>query len=74
MLDKIINIISNYQGIEKEKITLQSDLIKDLGLSSFDITELVCAFEDEFGLEIPDRKIRTFQTVEDIVKFIESQE
>lgn len=74
MLDRIIDIISNYQGIEKEKITLQSNLIKEIGLSSFDVTELVCIFEDEFNIEIPDRKISTFQTVEDIVRFIETQE
>lgn len=74
MLDRIIDIISNYQGIEKEKITLKSNLIKEIGLSSFDVTELVCIFEDEFNIEIPDRKISTFQTVEDIVRFIETQE
>lgn len=74
MLDRIIDIISNYQGIEKEKITLKSSLIKEIGLSSFDVTELVCIFEDEFNIEIPDRKISTFQTVEDIVRFIETQE
>lgn len=74
MLDKVIEIISKYQGVEKEKITLQSNLVKEIGLSSFDVTELVCIFEDEFNIEIPDRKISTFQTVEDIVRFIETQE
>ena len=74
MLDKIIDIISEYQGVDKEKINLNSNLIKEIGLSSFDVTELVCRFEDEFEIEIPDRKIATFQTVEDIYNFINEQE
>ena len=74
MLDKIIETISEYQGMEKEKINVNSNLIKDVGLSSFDVTELVCRFEDEFNIEIPDRKIATFQTVEDIYNFIKEQE
>ena len=72
MLDKIVDIISNYQGIEKGKINLKSDLIKDIGLSSFDVTELVCKLEDEFEIEIPDREIRTLQTIEDMVNYIET--
>lgn len=74
MLDKIIDIISEYQGIDKENINTNSNLVKEVGLSSFDVTELVCRFEDEFDIEIPDRKIATFQTVEDIYNFINEQE
>lgn len=74
MLDKIIDIISEYQGIDKENINTDSNLVKEVGLSSFDVTELVCRFEDEFDIEIPDRKIATFQTVEDIYNFINEQE
>ena len=74
MKDKVIDIISSYQGIDKENINESSNLIKEIGLSSFDVTELVCKFEDEFDTQIPDRKISTFQTVGDIVKFIEEQE
>lgn len=70
MLDKIIEIISTYQGISKEKINLDSNLIKDIELSSFDVTELVCKFE----IEIPDRKISTFQTVRDIYEYIKEQQ
>ena len=73
MLEKIINIICEYSGVEKEKVSKESKLIKDIGLSSFDVTELVCKFEEEFDIEIPDRKISTFQTIEDIFEFINIQ-
>lgn len=71
MLEKVIDIISEYQGIDKSKINEDSMLISDLGLSSFDVVSLSCKLEDEFDVEIPDRQIRTIQSVKDIVDFIE---
>lgn len=73
MLDKIIDIICEFTEVNKDNINLESNLVKDLGLSSFDITELVCRFEDEFDITVPDRKISTFQTIEDILNFIKEQ-
>ena len=73
MEEKVIDIISQYAGIDKEHITLDSDIIQDLELSSFDVTELACELEDEFELEVPDRKISTFQTVRDVVEYIEAE-
>ena len=72
MEEKVIEIISKYSALDKEEITLDSNLINDVELSSFDITELVCDLEDEFGLEVPDRKISSFQTVGDIIDYIRS--
>ena len=73
MEERIIEIISQYSGLDKEDITLDSDIIQDLELSSFDVTELACELEDEFGLEVPDRKISSFQTVRDVVEYIENE-
>lgn len=70
MLDRVIEIISEYQGIDKETINKDSNLVTDIGLSSFDVTELVCRVEDEFEIQIPDRMIRSLQTVEDIFDYI----
>ncbi len=70
MEEKLIELISNYQGIEKDSISLDSKLINDLGLSSYDIVDLACQIEDEFGKEIPDDKIRGLQTVQDIVDLL----
>lgn len=70
MLDRVIEIISEYQGIDKESINKDSNLVTDIGLSSFDVTELVCRVEDEFEIQIPDRMIRSLQTVGDIFDYI----
>ena len=63
----------SYKEVMLFELDLESNLVKDLGLSSFDITELVCRFEDEFDITVPDRKISTFQTIEDILNFIKEQ-
>lgn len=71
MLDRVIGVISKYQGIDKESINAQSLLTKDLGLTSYDVIGLVGRFEDEFDVEVPDRKIKSLKTVNDVVDFIE---
>ena len=70
MLEKVKNIICEYQGLESDSINENSNLITDVGLSSFDVVSLVCIFENEFNIEVPDRKIREFKTIKDIVNYI----
>lgn len=70
MEEKVIEIICKYQKIDKSKVTLESNLMKDIGLSSFDVIGLVCNFEEAFDVEIPDRAITTVRTVGDIVNLI----
>ena len=72
MLEKVIAIISDYQDIPADSIHADTQLISDLGFSSFDVVSLVGRFEDEFDIEVPDRKIKLMKTVDDIVKFIEA--
>ena len=71
MLDKVISIISEYQDIPADTIHTDSHLVNDLGFTSYDVVSLVGKFEDEFDIEVPDRKIKLMKTVGDIVKFIE---
>lgn len=73
MLEQVISIISEYQGISASNITENSQLIQDLGFTSYDVVSIVGRFEDEFDIEVPDRKIKMMKTVADIVAFIESQ-
>ena len=73
MLEQIISIISEYQGIPAFNINENSQLIQDLGFTSYDVVSIVGRFEDEFDIEVPDRKIKMMKTVADIVTFIESQ-
>ena len=72
MLEKVISILSEYQDIPVNTIHADSHLVKDLGFSSYDVVSLVSKFEDEFDIEVPDRKIKLMKTVNDIVKFIEA--
>ena len=72
MLDQVIFIISEYQDIPADTIHADSHLVNDLGFTSYDVVSLVGKFEDEFDIEVPDRKIKLMKTVDDIVKFIEA--
>ena len=58
---------------DAEEITLDKHLVKDLDIDSFGLMELVMAFESEFGVEIPDRDLRLFTTVGDIVNYLEQK-
>ena len=71
MLEKVIAIICDYQGIAADTITPETHLVSDLELNSYDVVALVTQFEDEFGIEIPDRSIKKLQTVSDISKYME---
>ena len=59
-------------GVEKDKVTDSASFIDDLGSDSLDTVELVMAFEEEFGIEIPDDAAESIQTVGDAVNFINS--
>ena len=72
MLEKVISIISEYQDIPADTIHADSHLVNDLGFTSYDVVSLVGKFEDEFDIEVPDRKIKLMKTVDDIVKYIEA--
>ncbi len=71
MEEKVINIISSVCEIDKKDIKLDSNLVNDLELESLDVVDLVVAFEKEFNIKIDDKDIKQFQTVEDIVKYLE---
>lgn len=73
MLEKLKDILSKTIGMENSEINKDSDLKADLGLSSFDLAELACVVEDEFDIEIPNRAIKDFKTVGDVIAFIEKQ-
>lgn len=71
MLEKIISILSEHTTATE--IHAGSSLAQDLDLSSFDIMEIIVAFEDEFHIEISDRDIRKFITVQDIQTYLEEK-
>ena len=70
MFAKTVELLKEYMDDDYE-ITMDSDLVEDLGLSSLEVISMVAAFEDEFGIEVPDRVIPTLRTVGDIVNYLE---
>lgn len=73
MTDKIKTILSDYSGISADKISEETNLVSDLGLSSLDVVNIIVAFEDEFNIEIPDSDIRSLKKVGDIRLYIEKK-
>ena len=68
--ERVRKKVVEHLGVEEEKVTENASFIDDLGADSLDTVELVMAFEEEFGIEIPDDAAETIQTVGDAVKFI----
>ena len=68
---KVKEIIVQQLGVDAEKVTPDASFVDDLGADSLDVVELVMAFEEEFGCEIPDDAAETILTVGDAIKFLE---
>ena len=69
--ERVKKIVVEHLGIEADKVSETASFIDDLGADSLDTVELVMAFEEEFGVEIPDDAAETILTVGDAIKFIE---
>ena len=70
--DRVKKIVVEHLGVENEKVTEEASFIDDLGADSLDIVELVMAFEEEFGVEIPDDAAEKITTVKDAISYIDS--
>ncbi|HEX8694140.1 MAG TPA: acyl carrier protein [Longimicrobium sp.] len=71
---KVKDIIINELGVEAEKVTREASFVEDLGADSLDTVELVMAFEEEFGMEIPDEEAEKLQTVGDAIDYIQNHQ
>ena len=69
--EKVKSIIVEQLGVEADEVTSEASFTEDLGADSLDIVELVMAFEEEFGCEIPDDAAEHILTVGDAVRFLE---
>jgi acyl carrier protein len=69
--DRVKKIVVEHLGVEQDKVTEDASFIDDLGADSLDIVELVMAFEEEFGVEIPDDAAEKITTVKDAIDYIE---
>jgi len=72
--EKVKKIVVEHLGVDEAKVTPEASFIDDLGADSLDTVELVMAFEESFGVEIPDDAAEKIQTVKDAIEFIEKQQ
>jgi acyl carrier protein len=72
--ERVKKIVVEHLNVDAEKVTDSASFIEDLGADSLDTVELVMAFEEEFGIEIPDDAAESIVTVGDAVKYIEKSQ
>lgn len=73
VIDKIKEMLEKQLGIDKSKITEDSDIIKDIGADSLDIVEFLMDAENEWGITIEEEDVKNLHTIGDVVKYIESR-
>ncbi|WOE76570.1 acyl carrier protein [Alterisphingorhabdus coralli] len=72
--DRVKKIVVEHLGVEADKVSTDASFIDDLGADSLDIVELVMAFEEEFGVEIPDDAAEKISTVNDAIEYIDNNQ
>jgi acyl carrier protein len=70
--DKVKSIIVDQLGVDEDQVTVDASFVDDLGADSLDTVELVMAFEEEFGIEIPDEDAEKITRVKEAVDYIEA--
>ena len=74
VFEKVKKIVIEHLDADADKVTVEASFIDDLGADSLDTVELVMAFEEEFGIEIPDDAAEKIQTVGDAVTYINANQ
>jgi acyl carrier protein len=69
--DKVVDIVAEQLGVDKDKITRESNFINDLGADSLDLVEMVMEFESQFGIRIPEDQTDKIQTVGEAIEAID---
>jgi acyl carrier protein len=69
--ERVVDIVAEQLGVEKEKIKRESNFVNDLGADSLDTVELVMELEEEFDINIPDESAEKIQTVGEAIEHIE---
>jgi acyl carrier protein len=69
--DRVKKIVVEHLGVDEDKVVAEANFIDDLGADSLDTVELVMAFEEEFGCEIPDDAAEKIQTVGNAIDYLE---
>jgi acyl carrier protein len=70
--EKVKGIIVENLGVDEEEVTPEASFVDDLGADSLDVVELVMAFEEQFGIEIPDEDAEKITRVKEAIEYIEA--
>ena len=68
--DRVKKIVVEHLGVDEDKVVEKASFIDDLGADSLDTVELVMAFEEEFGVEIPDEDAEKIQSVQNAIDYV----
>ncbi len=71
VFEKLRAILSHQFDVEADTITMETNIIEDLGADSLDVVDMLMSLEDEFDVEIPDEEIEKMRTVAEVVAYIE---
>jgi acyl carrier protein len=71
VFDKIKEIIMEQISVDEDAITMDTHLMRDLEADSLDAVEIIMAIEDEYDIEVPDEEAEKFQSVGDLVRYVE---
>lgn len=74
IFEKVKAIVAEQLGAEEEDIKLETSMMKDLDADSLDAVEIIMELEDEFEIEIPDEDAEAFNSIGEIVEYIESKQ
>lgn len=72
MYEKFVDLLVDELQIDRNEITMESELSNDLGINSIELADLVMLCEEKFDIEINDEDIRKFTTVADVVNYLET--
>jgi len=73
MTEKVISLLAEQLNIDAKTIKSTSRIVEDLGADSLDMIEMLMSLEENFGISVPDDKVASLKTVDDIVAFIKSE-
>ncbi len=71
--NRVKKIIVDQLGVNEDEVTPEASFVDDLGADSLDTVEMVMAFEEEFGIEIPDEDAEKIRTVQDAIDYIKGK-
>ena len=71
MFEEVRKVIAKQLRIDEAKVTMESKIKDDLGADSLDVLQLLMTIEEDMGITVPDEELATFNTVGDVVAFLE---